>query len=87
MIAARYRAIPVRLAVSLALTGIIAYLSLVPGYPEEDDPAMCRIAESGCRRFSMYEQASPRRCGIPTAKEVRLLLSPQQNCGPKINHE
>jgi VanZ family protein len=37
---ALFRAIPVRLAASLALTVIIAYLSLVPGYPEEDDPAL-----------------------------------------------
>ncbi|NBC48576.1 MAG: hypothetical protein GVY22_11405 [Gammaproteobacteria bacterium] len=42
MIAAVFRAIPVRLAASLALTLSIAYLSLVPGYPTEDDPALVR---------------------------------------------
>ena len=34
------RSIPFRLAVSLALTVAMAWLSLVPGYPDEDDPAL-----------------------------------------------
>ncbi|MFW5724124.1 MAG: hypothetical protein ACOCWF_06115, partial [Halochromatium sp.] len=40
MIAALFRSLPLRLALSLALTGAIAFLSLIPGYPEEDDPAL-----------------------------------------------
>ncbi|MBK5929133.1 VanZ family protein [Halochromatium salexigens] len=37
MITALFRSIPIRLGASLALTGAIAFLSLVPGYPQEGD--------------------------------------------------
>ncbi len=40
MIAALFRSLPLRLALSLALTGAIAFLSLIPGDPEADDPAL-----------------------------------------------
>ncbi len=37
---------PLRLAASLALTGAIVFLSLVPGYPQEDDAQLLLIVAS-----------------------------------------
>lgn len=46
MIAALFRSIPIRLGASLALTGAIAFLSLVPGYPQEGDAKLIVVIGS-----------------------------------------
>lgn len=42
MSARLFRAFPIRAGASLILTAVIGYLSLVPGYPNEDDPALAQ---------------------------------------------